>query len=95
MEEIIKNQQSARENYYLYPRFLQIVLEYRLIEVLLGMYARSRMIEPPVLSLRPTMLLLNNAHYPNVVLPARVTDHIREFFNALDVFAEDAHVVKG
>ena len=32
MEEIIKNQQSARENYCLYPRFLQIALEHRLTE---------------------------------------------------------------
>ena len=38
------------------------------------------------------MVLLNNLHYPNVVLPARVTDHIREFFNALDLAAEDVHV---
>ena len=50
------------------------------------------MIEPPVLSLRPTMLLLNNAHYPNVVLPARVTDHILGFFNALDRVVEDVQV---
>ena len=89
MEEIIKNQQSARENHCLYPRFLQIVLDHRLTEAQLGMYAGSRMIEPPVLSLRPAMVLLNNVHYPNVVLPARVTDHIREFFNALDLPADD------
>ena len=38
------------------------------------------MVEPPVLSLRPSMVLLNNAHYPNVILPARITDHIRDFF---------------
>ena len=35
------------------------------------------------------MVLLNNVHYPNVILPARATDHIREFFNALDLVAED------
>ena len=52
------------------------------------MYTRSRMIEPPVLSIRHAMVLLNNLHYPNVVLHARVTDHIREFFNALDLAAE-------
>ena len=33
------------------------------------------------------MVLLNNAHYPNVVLPARVTVHIQDFFNALDLVA--------
>ena len=70
MEEIIKNQQSAKENYVLCPRFLQMVLEYRLTEAQLGMYARSRLIEPPVLSLRPAMVLLHNAHHPNVVLPS-------------------------
>ena len=47
------------------------------------------MIEPPVLSLRPAMVLLNNAHYPNVVLPARTTDHIRNFFIALDQVVEN------
>ena len=52
------------------------------------------MIEPPVLSLRPAMVLLNNAHYPNVVLPTRVTDHIREFFNALDLVAEDVQDIE-
>ena len=30
------------------------------------------------------MVLLNNAHYPNVVLPARTTDHIHKIFNAID-----------
>ena len=58
MEEIIKNQQSARENYCLYPRFLQMVLEHWLTKAQLCMYARSRMIEPPVLSLRPAMYCL-------------------------------------
>ena len=43
------------------------------------------MIEPSVLSLRPAMVLLNNAHYPNFVLPARVTVHIQDFFNSLDL----------
>ena len=66
-----------------------MVLEHRLTEAQLGMYAISRVIEPPVLSLRPAMVLLNNVNYPNAVLPARVTDHIREFFNALDLVAED------
>ena len=69
MEEIIKNQQSAREHYCMYPRFLQTVLEHRLTVAQLSIYQRSRMIEPPVLSLRPTMVLLNNAHYPNAILP--------------------------
>ena len=55
----------------------------------LGMYARSRMIEPPVLSLRHAMVFLNNAHYSNAILPARVTNHIRAFFIALDLVAED------
>ena len=85
MEEIIKNQQSARETYCLYPRFLQIALKHRLTEAQLGMYARSRLIEPSVLSLRSAMVLLNNAHYPNVVLPTRVTIHIEDFFNTLDL----------
>ena len=84
MEEIIKNQQSARGHYCLYSRFLQIVLEHRLTEAQLRIYSRSRMIEPSVLSLRPAMVLLNNAHYPNVVMPARITNHIRNFFIALD-----------
>ena len=52
------------------------------------------MIEPLVLSLSPVKVLLNNVHYPNDVLPARVTDHIREFFNALDLVAEDVQVVE-
>ena len=62
MEEIIKNQQSARETYCLCPRFLQIALDHRLTEAQQGMYARSRMIKPSVLSLRHAMVLLNNAH---------------------------------
>ena len=94
MEEIIKNQQSVRKNYCLYPRFLQIALEHRLMEAQLGIYARSRLIEPPVLSLRPIMVLLNNTHYSNVVLPARVTDHIQLFFNTLGLAAEAEHVVE-
>ena len=36
----------------------------------------------------------NNVHYPNVVLPARVTDHIRNFFIALDQVVEDVQVVE-
>ena len=94
MEEIIKNQQSVRENYCFYPRFLQIALEYRLIEAQLGMYARSRLIEPPVLSLRLAMVLLNNAHYPNAVMHARVTDHIQLFFNTLGLVAEAEQVIE-
>ena len=89
MEEIIKNQQSARETYCPYPRFLQIALELRLTEAQQGIYAKSRLIEPSVLSLRPAMVLLNNAHYPNVVLRARVTVHIQDFFNSLDLVAAD------
>ena len=38
------------------------------------------------------MVLLNNQHYPNVVLPARVTDHIQNFFNSLDLVAEAEQV---
>ena len=79
----------AREHYYLYPRFLQTVLEHRLTKAQLNIYQRSRMVEPPVLSLRPTMVLLNNAHYPNVVLPTRITDPIHELFNALDQVVQD------
>ena len=95
MEEIIKNQQSARENYCLYPRFLQIALEHRLTEAQQGIYARSRLIEPSVLSLRPAMVLLNNAHYPNDVLPARVTNFIQDFFNTLDLVAAAEQVGAG
>ena len=50
------------------------------------------MIEPPVLSLRHGMVLLNNSHYPNVVLPTRMTDHIRNFFNAIDQVVPDVQV---
>ena len=95
MEEIIKNQKYARENYCLYPRFLQIALEHRLTEAQQGIYARSRLIEPSVLSLRPAMVLLNNAHYPNVVLPARVTNFIQDFFNTLDLVDEVEQVGAG
>ena len=94
MEEIIKNQQSVRETYCLYPRFLQIALEHRLTEAQLGMYARSRLIEPQVLSLRPAMVLLNNAHYPNAIISARVTDHIQQFFNSLGLVAEAEQVIE-
>ena len=87
MEEIIKNQQSIRETYCLYPRFLQIALEHRLTEAQQGMYARSRLIEPSIISLRPDMVLLNNAHYTKVVLPDRVTVFIQDFFNTLDLVA--------
>ena len=31
------------------------------------------------------MVLLNNSHYPNIVLPARVTNFIQDFFNTLDL----------
>ena len=88
MEEVIKNHQYVRENYMLYPRFLQIALDLKLTDAHQVRYARSRLIEPSVLSLRPAMVLLNNAHYPNVVLPARVTDHIQQFFNTLGLVAE-------
>ena len=94
MEEIIKNEQSVRETYYLYPRFLQITLEHRLTEAQLGMYARRRLIEPQVLSLRPAMVLLNNAHYPSDVLPVRVTDHIQQLFNSLGLVAEAEQVIE-
>ena len=40
------------------------------------------------------MVLLNNVHYPNIVSPARVTDHIHDFFIALDLVAEDVHDIK-
>ena len=94
MEEIIKNQQSVRETYCLYPRFLQIALEHRLTEAQLGMYSIRRLFEPQVLSLRPIMVLLNNAHYPNVVIPARVTNHIQQFFNSIGLVAEVEQVVE-
>ena len=94
MEEIPKNQQSTRENYCLYPIFLQTTLEHRLTETQLIMYQRSRMIEPPVLSLRLAMVLLNNVHYPNVVLHARTIDHICNFFNAIDQVVPDVHVME-
>ena len=38
------------------------------------------------------MVLLNNAHYPNVVLPARVTNFIQDFFNTLDLVATSEQV---
>ena len=38
------------------------------------------------------MVLLNNAHYPNDVLPARVTVHIQDLFNSLDIGAAAEHV---
>ena len=94
MEEVIKNHQSVRENYCLYPRFLQIALDLKLTDAQQGRYARSRLIEPSVLSLRPAMVLLNNAHYPNVVQPARVTDHIQQFFNTLGLVAEAEQVAE-
>ena len=40
------------------------------------------------------MVLLNNAHYPNVVLPARVTDHIQLFFNTLGLVAGTEQIVE-
>ena len=92
MEEIIKNHKSVRENYMLYPRFLQMTLDLKMTDAQQDRYARSRQIEPSVLSLRPAMVLLNNQHYPNVVLPARVTDHIQNFFNSLDLVAEAEQV---
>ena len=71
-----------------------MVLEHQLTEAQLCMYARSRMIEPPVLSLRTAMVLHNNAYYPNVVLPTRVTDHIHALFIALDLVAEDVQHIE-
>ena len=40
------------------------------------------------------MVLLNNTHYSNVVLPVRVTDHIQLFFNTLGLVAEAEQVVE-
>ena len=94
MEEIVKNILSVRENYLLYPRFLQMALDLKLTDAQQGRFARSRQIEPPVLSLRPAMVLLNNAHYPNAVMPARVTDHIQIFFDSLGLFAEAEQVTE-
>ena len=76
----------------LYPRFLQMTLDLKMTDAQQDRYARSRQIEPSVLSLRPAMVLLNNQHYPNAVLPARVTDHIQNFFNSLDLVAEAEQV---
>ena len=92
MEEVIKNHHSRKETYMLYPRFLQMALDLKLTEAQQDRYARSRQIEPSVLSLRPAMVLLNNQHYPNAVLPARVTDHIQNFFHTLDLVAEAEQV---
>ena len=47
------------------------------------------MVDPLVLSLIPSMVLLNNAHYPNAILPARITDHIHDFFNVIDQVVQD------
>ena len=68
-----------------------IVLNHRLTASQLSVYERSRLIEPSVLSLRPTMVFLNNAHYPNAILHARITYHIRDFFNAIDHVVQDVH----
>ena len=38
--------------------------------------------------------MLNNAHYPNIVSPARGTDNIRNFFIALDLVAEDVNDIE-
>ena len=76
----------------LYPRFLQMTLDLKLTEAQQERYARSRLIEPSVLSLRPAMVLLNNAHYPNAVIPARITDHIRQFFITLGLVVEAEQV---
>ena len=76
----------------LYPRFLQMALDLKLTEAQQERYARSRLIEPSVLSLRPAMVLLNNAHYPNAVNPARITDHIRQFFITLGLVVEAEQV---
>ena len=95
MEEIIKNHHSVRENYMLYPRFLQMALDLKLTDAQKERYARSRLIEPPVLSLRPAMVLLNNQHYPNAINPARITDHIRQFFISLGLVVEAEQVAAG
>ena len=92
MEEVIKNHQSVRENYMLYPRFLQMALDLKLTQAQQERYARSRLIEPSVLSLRPAMVLINNTDYPNVVNPARITDHIRQFFITLGLVVEAEQV---
>ena len=76
----------------LYPRFLQMALDLKLTDAQQDRYARSRLIEPSVLSLRPAMVLLNNAHYPNVVIHARITDHIQQFFNTLGLVVEAEQV---
>ena len=72
-----------------------MALDLKLTDAQQGRFARSRQIEPPVLSLRPAMVLLNNAHYPNAVMPARVTDHIQIFFDTLGLFAEAEQVAAG
>ena len=41
------------------------------------------------------MVLLNNAHYPNAMLPARVTVFIQDFFNTLDLVGATEHVGVG
>ena len=94
MEEIIKNHHSVRENYMLYPRFLQMALDLKLTNAQQERYARSRLIEPSVLSLRPAMVLLNNQHYPNAINPARITDHIRQFFISLGLVVEAEQVAE-
>ena len=40
------------------------------------------------------MVLLNNAHYPNDVLRARVTDHLCDFFIAFDLVAQDVQDIE-
>ena len=69
-----------------------MALDLKLTDAQQERYARSRLIEPSVLSLRPAMVLLNNAHYPNAVIPARITDHIRQFFNTLGLVVEAEQV---
>ena len=76
----------------LYPRFLQMALDLKLTDAQQERYARSRLIEPSVLSLRPAMVLLNNQHYPNAINPARITDHIRQFFITLGLVVEAEQV---
>ena len=38
------------------------------------------------------MVLLNNQHYPNAINPARITDHIRQFFISLGLVVEAEQV---
>ena len=41
------------------------------------------------------MVLLNNAHYPNAIMPTRITDTIHEFFKALEQVVQDVQDEEG